>query len=41
MGGWLLEWRLGMAQGWGVGEVGEWLETGRGEGLRAWAEPGE
>lgn len=37
IGGWLLEWRLGVAHGCeaeGVGDVGEWLDRGLGEGLR-------
>jgi len=44
IGGWLLEWRLGAAHGCAVGEVGEvgeWLDRGLGEGLRDWDEPEE
>lgn len=38
MGGWLLEWRRGVAEEGEVGEVGEWPDSGRGEGLREEAE---
>lgn len=41
MGGWLLDWRRGVVEGWEMGEVGEWLEEerGLGEGLRDWPWP--
>ncbi len=46
MVGWLLEWRRGVVLVWACGcvglrLVGEWLESGLGEGLRDWGVPEE